>query len=133
MRRRGVLGAAAFGALWAACAGQARAWLQPGGSPAADARLLAALARPESAAAVGRAYLAGHPEEADRARLAARLDHALRCQDCDPAQAPAERLRAALSRQIRADFAGSRVVRVDGWMLSETEGRLCGLAALSAA
>jgi hypothetical protein len=134
MRRRGFLGAVALGgALWAAWAGQARAWLQLAGATPAEARLLAVLARPDSAAAVGRAYLAGHPAEADRARLAAGLAEAARCQDCDPAQAPAERLRAALARPIRADFAAARVVRVDGWVLSATEARLCALAALSAA
>jgi hypothetical protein len=134
MKRRRFLGALALGGtFWAACAGQARAWLQPAGGRPAAARLLAGLARPDSAAVVGRAYLASYPAEADRDRLATRLDQALRCQDCDPAQARADQLRAALARQIRADFAAARVVRVDGWVLSETEARLCGLAALSTA
>ena len=134
MRRRRFLGALALGGtLWAAWAGQARAWL-----PAADRRpdaasVLAVLGRPDSAAVVGRAYLAGHPAEADRDRLAARLDQALRCQGCDPARAPTDQLRTALAGQIRADFAAAQVVTVDGWVLSETEARLCGLAALSAA
>ena len=35
--------------------------------------------------------------------------------------------------EIRADFAAARTVRVEGWILSATEARLCGLAALSAA
>lgn len=133
MRRRRFLGAVALGGtFWAACAGQARAWLAPAGGRPTEARLLAVLARRDSAAVVGRAYLAGYPTEADRDRLAARLDQALRCQDCDPARARVDQLRAALARQIRADFAAARVVRVDGWVLSETEARLCGLAALSA-
>ena len=133
MRRRRLLGTLALGALCAAWAGPVRAWLQPAAERSAGARLLAMLGRPDSAAAVGRAFLAGHPAEADRGRLAARLEQALRCQDCDPAQDRVERLRAALARQVRADFAGARVVRVEGWVLSETEARLCGLAALSAA
>jgi hypothetical protein len=129
-----LLGALALGgALGAGWAGPARAWLLPAAGRPAGARLLTMLARPDSAAVVGRAFLAGRPAEADRDRLAARLDQALRCQDCDPAQARAGPLRAALARQIRADFAGSRVVRVEGWVLSETEARLCGLAALSTA
>jgi hypothetical protein len=134
MRRRKFLGALALGGtFWTAWAGQARAWLPAaGGSPAA-ARLLAVLARPDSAAVVGRAYLARYPAEADRDRLAARLDQALRCQDCDPARARTDQLRAALAGRTRADFAAARVVVVDGWVLSETEARLCGLAALSAA
>ena len=134
MRRRRFLGTLALGGtLWAAWTGQARAWLQPTGGAPAGTRLLTVLGRPDSAAVVGRVYLAGHPAEADRDRLAARLEQALRCQDCDPAQAEADQLRAALARQIRADFAAARVVSVDGWVLSETEARLCGLAALSAA
>jgi len=133
MKRRRFLGALALGGtFWAAWAGQARAWLPTAGSRPNAARLLAVLGRPDSAAVVGRAYLAGHPGEADRDRLAARLDHALRCQDCDPARARIEQLRTALVGQIRADFAAARVVTVDGWVLSETEARLCGLAALSA-
>lgn len=133
MRRRSLLGTLGLGtALWAVCAGQARAWLRPG-SGLGTTQLLAVLARPDSAAVVGRAYLAGHPHEADRTRLGADLDQALRCQGCDPAQASDDHLRAALARQIRADFAASRTVRVDGWILSTTEARLCGLAALSGA
>lgn len=133
MRRRRFLGALALGGtFWAAWAGQARAWLPPAGGRPDAARLLAVLGRPDSAAAVGRAYLAGHPIEADRDRLAVRLDQAVRCQDCDPARARTDQLRAALAGQIRADFAAARVVMVDGWVLSETEARLCGLAALSA-
>jgi hypothetical protein len=133
IRRRKFLGALALGGIWAAWAGQARAWLPAAGNWTAAPRLLAVLDRPESAAAVGRAYLASHPGEADRDRLAARLDQAVRCQDCDPARARTEQLREALAGQIRADFAAARVVTVDGWVLSETEARLCGLAALSAA
>ncbi len=31
---------------------------------------------------------------------------------------------------VRADFAGGRMVSVDGWIISDTEARLCALAAL---
>jgi hypothetical protein len=132
MKRRQFLSAFALsGVLWTAWQSRARAWL-PSGRGAAD-RLVAVLRRPASAAVVGRAYLAGHPAEADRAWLAAQLGGDLRCQDCDPARSDATRLRAGLARQLRADFAQSRVVRVDGWVLSVTEARLCALAALTAA
>ena len=134
MRRRRLLGALALGGtFWTAWAGPARAWLPAAADGPAAARLLAVLGRPDSAAAVGRAYLASHPAEADRARLTAGLDQALRCQECDPARARTDQLRAALAGRIRADFAAARVVMVDGWVLSETEARLCGLAALSTA
>jgi hypothetical protein len=139
MKRRQFFTAFALsGALWTAWQSRARAWLPVGrGAAAADRlaadRLVAVLGRPASAAVVGRAYLAGHPGEADRDWLAAQLGADLRCQDCDPARSDAARLRAGLARQLRADFAQSRVVRVDGWVLSVTEARLCALAALTAA
>lgn len=95
-------------------------------------RLLAALDRRASAAEVGRAYLAGMPQEADRARLVDALTRCLGAQSCDPARAGKADLRAALTRQIRQDFADRQVVRVDGWVLSVTEARLAGLAALAA-
>jgi len=133
MKRRRLLGALALGGtVWAAWAGPARAWLPAAADRTAAARLLAVLGRPDSAAAVGRAYLASHPAAADRDGLAARLDQAVRCQNCDPARARTDQLRAALAGQIRADFAAARVVMVEGWVLSESEARLCGLAALSA-
>jgi len=134
MKRRQFLTAFALaGALWTAWQTRARAWLPIGrGATAAD-RLVAVLGRPASAAVVGRAYLAGHPAEAKRDWLAERLGADLRCQDCDPARSDAARLRAGLARQLRADFGQSRVVRVDGWVLSLTEARLCALAALTAA
>jgi hypothetical protein len=119
-----------WGVFWAACPTPALAWRQSAARPDRAERLLTALGRPESAAVVGRRYLAAHPQEADRASLAAQLDADLRCQDCDPLQADRPALRAGLSRQIRIDFARSRVVRVEGWVLSVTEARLCALAAL---
>ena len=68
----------------------------------------------QSAAAVGEAYLSGHPQEADATLLAGAL-------------APGGDVR----HQVRADFAAGRVVRVDGWLLALTEARLCALAALA--
>jgi hypothetical protein len=41
-------------------------------------------------------------------------------------------LRAILSSQQRDDFANDRTVKVQGWILSDTEVRLCALAALTA-
>ena len=39
-------------------------------------------------------------------------------------------LRAQVAELVRQDFAAGRMACVDGWMLSETEARLCALAAL---
>lgn len=134
MKRRQFLTTFALsGALWTVWQSRARAWLPSWRGAAAADRLVAVLRRPASAAVVGRAYLAGHPAEADRDWLAAQLDADLRCQNCNPARSDAARLRAGLARQLRVDFAQSRVVRVDGWVLSVTEARLCALAALTAA
>jgi len=68
-----------------------------------------------------------HPEEAGR--LNARLAADLRAAGCDPLRADTAALRAALARRIQADFDSARVVPVQGWLLSATEARLCGLAA----
>ena len=131
-RRRFFTTFALSGALWSAWPSRAGAWLPiEGGAGVAD-RLVAVLRRPASAGAVGRAYLADRPGEADRDWLAARLGADLRGRDCDPSCSDRARLRAGLARQLRADFAQSRVVRVDGWVLSVTEARLCALAALTA-
>ena len=124
------LGARRRAVRWLGRAGLGRG-CRPGSGPRA-ARLLAALDRPASAAAVGRAYLAAIRPRPTGAGSPPGSKQALRCQACDPAQDRIALLRAALARQIRADFAAARVVRVDGWVLSETEARLCGLAALSA-
>jgi hypothetical protein len=100
-----------------------------GGRP--GAALVDLLKSPGSAAAVGRAYLGAYPDEADAARLALHLERALRAQGLEPRRAPAPRLRAALAEQSRADFAAGRTVRVEGWVLSQSEARLCALAALA--
>lgn len=42
-----------------------------------------------------------------------------------------EELRAWIDARVRADFAEGRIVRVEGWMLSETEARLYALIAAS--
>jgi hypothetical protein len=133
MRRRQLLAVLALGgAACAGWAGRARAWLAPAARHQQGVALLAAFSRPESAAAVGRAYLSGHPADADEIRLAADLADALRSRGCDPLTAPPARLRAAIADQIRADFASGQVVSVEGWVLSRSEARLCALAALHA-
>jgi hypothetical protein len=93
-------------------------------------RLVVIFRQQTSAAAVGRAYLAGHPGEAGIDHLVIGLRAALRRWDCEPDRADPITLRAAMSRLVKEDFARSRVVQVDGWVLSLSEARLCGLAAL---
>ena len=44
----------------------------------------------------------------------------------------ARQLHIAFQEAVRADFAQSRCVSVNGWVLARTEGEICALAALSA-
>ena len=89
--------------------------------PSPVRRLTGLLADVASARQVGQAYLQGTPGDADRDSLMAQL---------------VARLQGDLSRETlvaccRADFADGRTVMVNGWMLSQTEARLCALAALT--
>ena len=97
-----------------------------GGRESLGARLLRLFRSPASAAAIGRAYLQKSPREADEPRLLRLL--------CSPGHrwqtANTRQLRLLIRQQQVEDFKQGRLVRVDGWMLSETEARLCALAAL---
>jgi len=90
-------------------------------------RLVQSLRDSSSARAVGAAYLRTMPDEADVQTLLARL---LGDQPALSGSRSAAATRKLLRRCIRADFAGERVVAVDGWLLAETEARLCALAVL---
>ncbi len=132
-RRRFLAWFAAAGALWPGGPGRAWRGLAHVRPPSTADRLAAVFSRPASAAAVGRAYLAAHPGEAGVDRLAGELEAALRRSGCEPNHADLATLRVATAQQIKEDFAQSRVVQVQGWVLSLSEARLCGLAALLAA
>jgi len=83
----------------------------------------------ESARVVGQRYLGFTPNEANLERLMAMIFHSKE-NYARFANADAEQLRAMLSDQQRADFAHGRTIMIDGWILSETEVRLCALAAM---
>lgn len=85
-------------------------------------RLVRLFRYPNSARAVGAAYLRLHPEVAAAERLTALLGADL---GDDEGAALASRLAA---RQ-RADFGAGRTVVVEGWVLSLTEARICALLA----
>ena len=94
--------------------------------------LSAFFADPASARAVGREYLALSLDETDAASVLERLAGThLREWEALAASDP-ERLVRALRLQHRGDFAYERVVAIRGWVLSQTEARLCALAALDA-
>lgn len=92
-------------------------------------RLLGLFRSPGSAAAVGRRYLAGHPEEASARELLTRLleNNGIRVALETGSDA---QLKQVVAEHIRRDFLERRVVSVDGWMLSAVEARLCALQAL---
>jgi hypothetical protein len=79
------------------------------------------LADAASARHVGRAYLQHVPGDADRGHLLVQLRARF---DDKPSR---EKLMAC----CREDFAAGRTVTVNGWVLSQTEARLCALAALA--
>jgi len=76
----------------------------------------------ESARQVGRRYLAEVPEEAESEALESLLENSL---GANAVGADSKALSTKIRRAIEMDFETSRVVYLDGWMLSETEARLC--------
>lgn len=98
------------------------------GEADAAARLLSLLAHRDSAARIGRLYLRRFPGEADARRLASMILG----QASAPAAAPSapDALRRQVAQRRRQDFATGETVRVEGWILSRSEARLCALAAL---
>lgn len=104
---------------------------QPAGnlSPNLISRLGRFYSNRESARVIGRRYLDLAPGEAAPERLMALI-----CRSGENgtrlARANTEQLREILLDQQRTDFARGRTVTIDGWVLSETELRLCALAAI---
>ncbi len=77
---------------------------------------------------VGTAYLATAPGDADPAAAFDRMRRhggalASALEDGSLGQ-----VRRIAARGIREDFARGRIIKVDGWLLSQTEARLCALA-----
>ncbi len=96
-------------------------------------RLASVLEHRESAAIIGKEYLRCVPKESNIDVLVDLI--------CSPGggeqrevmySGDAKALRAILSSRQRDDFANGRTIKVQGWILSATEVRLCALAALTA-
>lgn len=92
-------------------------------------RLNSLLATKKSARAVGHRYLQLFPHEADAHRLTRLICRSER-RYARLARVDTSALRDILARQQKLDFRNRRIVRIDGWILSETEARLCAIAAL---
>ncbi len=93
-------------------------------------RLAGFLKHEESARIVGREYLRAVPAEASRGMLTARVVEQLPGGFRAVDTASDSRLRELLLRATAADFRDLRTVELRGWVLAQTEARLCALAAL---
>jgi hypothetical protein len=121
---------AAIGAAGALVAAEAWAPARAAVRDPAVGRLVGLFKHRDSARAVGAAYLALHPEEANADALVRLIGDAPE----DPVvihEASPPELRAWLRRRQTHDFANGHIVKLDGWLLSRTEGRLCALSALT--
>lgn len=101
-------------------------------------RLLRAYPMRRSLAVIGDAYW--RDAAADGCRRDACLAHAmedfLRRLDLpgpELRRMPSADLRACIEKENTRDFSKGRIVRVGGWLLGETEARLCAIAALRTA
>ena len=92
-------------------------------------RLAESLGESPGARQLGAAYLVRYPDEADIETLVSALVADMKAA---PLLADSPRLWQLLQRRVRADFRQGRLVRLDGWVLSQTELRLCALAELGA-
>jgi hypothetical protein len=86
---------------------------------------------PNNAKVVGLAYLQQLPEERDPNVLLDRIFEGVTDRRSVLTAAGTGRRRAILLEQTRDDFAMGRTVKIDGWILSLTEARLCALVALT--
>lgn len=84
----------------------------------------------KSAVVVGHAYLQCVPEEANTQLLVRLICSANTDRRREFLVADLDKLRELLRLQQDQDFEHGRISKVKGWVLSETEVRLCALAAL---
>jgi predicted RNA-binding protein with PUA-like domain len=87
-------------------------------------RLRSFMHDPDSARAIGRWYRREVPDERDMDTLTALILSSLRL---NSAQIAPDELTSRLSARVCADFASGSTVRLDGWILSRTEARVCAL------
>jgi len=93
-------------------------------------KLAKVFANKESATIVGREYLRNVAGEADARLLVDLICSGQADRRVDLLTADLKRLRGLLRIQQSEDFEHGRIVKVRGWILSETEVRLCALATL---
>jgi hypothetical protein len=96
------------------------------------ARLMRAFSCPESAAALGRAYLSTAPWEGSPTVLVKSIAASLPAGYLVLRTADEKQLESQLARQLKEDFTTGNTVIVDGWIVAKTEARLYALAAFFA-
>jgi hypothetical protein len=102
----------------------------PGWFRSADAlgaRLVALFEHHDSARIVGYEYLKKHPQEADAHLLQARIIAGFAGGYTALAQASDSTIRKLIEDRVRQDFETDQIVKLQGWILSATEARLCAL------
>ena len=85
----------------------------------------------DSARVIGREYLRIKPFEADALKLAELICAGRPERYAELNRASMGKVRSILLHQQREDFDKGGTVNVKGWILSETEARLCALTALT--
>ena len=93
-------------------------------------RLAGLLTHKESAKVIGLEYLRNNRQETDARVLLDRIASSLNAGEVGLFEAVGPNLHELLARTMREDFANDRIVKLQGWVLSATEVRLCALAAL---
>jgi hypothetical protein len=104
------------------------AWLK--GQSLLSLRLAALLRHKESARFVGLEYLTSYPQEADEHALLTLISSGFANGYELLDKAGNDEMRELLARKIRQDFEDEKVVKLQGWILSITEARLCALTTL---
>jgi hypothetical protein len=84
----------------------------------------------ESAQIVGAEYLRVRPDEADIAKIAGFI-FPEGLEDAISSVEAFDVLTRHLADKQRADFEYGRIVNISGWLLAETEARLCALASMT--
>jgi hypothetical protein len=124
VRRRWVLGAVGLGTMSMWSSGLLAALRSEIACERVRKKLVSLLHEPERARKVGEVYLQSPP-----GRLAPPLELAETVLAEMGPDASNEAIRRDISARIRRELQEVQVISLDGWIISPTEARLCGLAA----
>jgi hypothetical protein len=122
--RRWVVGAVVLGAMSMWSSGPKSALRSENGCERVRQKLVSLLHEPERARKLGRVYLRSRP-----GRLARPLELAETVLAEIGPERGSEAIRRLVVARIRRELQNAQVISLDGWIMSPTEARLCGLAA----